>query len=425
SIENNLYMLMKLFYLVLKDYLKFALGTILHRKLRAWLTMIGIFIGVATVVSLVSLGQGMKSAISDVFLNIGSDKIIVTAKSGVEFSGPPGSSSASNLTTDDLNLIKNVKWVDVAAARLIKPVKLEFNREIKYYFSASMPDNDEERRLITEVNKYIPESGRLLRKGDNFKAFIGNSVANKGVFTKKKIDVGNTLKINDVDFAVIGILKKSGSPQQDRVVIVPEENLREVLGLDKKKIDVIAVKSQKGVDINIVAEEIDKAMRRNRGLKIGKEDYEIQTPQQILNTLNRILTIVEVVLIGIAGISLLVGGIGIANTMYTSVIERTKEIGIMKSLGAKNSDVLLIFIIESAFLGAIGGAIGIILGIVLSKLVEFLASRFLGSALIKASFPWYLILGALSFSLLIGILSGALPARQASKLKPVDALRYE
>ncbi len=410
---------------MIKDYAKVAVGNLLHRKLRSWLTMIGIFIGIAAVVGLISLGQGMKEAIGNVFLNIGADKIVVQAKSGLQFAGPPGSSAASNLTTNDIDVIKRVKGIDKVGARLIKPVKLEFNKEVKFYFAASMPDDDDGRKLITEVNRYETEAGRLLKKGDRFKAFIGNSVANKGVFTKKKIEVGNTLKINDVEFEVIGILKKTGNPQQDRVVIVPESTLRDVLKIDKRKVDVIAAKVQKGIDVNNVANDIEKAMRRDRNLDIGKEDFEVQTPQQILETLNTILTMVEVVLIGIAAISLLVGGIGIANTMYTAVVERTKEIGIMKSIGAQNKDILLIFIIESGLLGLAGGAIGIALGIGLSKFVEFLAFQFLGTALIKAFFPWYLILGSLLFSFLIGSISGLLPARQAANLKPVDALRYE
>ena len=410
---------------MIKDYLKVGISNLFHRKLRSWLTMIGIFIGIAAVVGLISLGQGMKEAIGNVFLNIGSDKIIVQAKSGLQFAGPPGSSSASNLTTHDIDVIRRVKGVEEVGARLIKPVKLEFNNEVKFYFAASMPDDEEGRRLITEVNRYETEAGRLLKKNDKLKTFIGNNVANKGVFKKKKIELGNTLKINEVEFEVVGILEKTGNPQQDRIVIVPEDTLREVLKINKKKVDVIAVKVQKGVDVNNVANDIEKAMRRDRDLELGKEDFEIQTPQQILATLDNILTIVQIVLVGIAAISLLVGGIGIANTMYTAVIERTKEIGIMKSVGAQNKDILLIFIIESGLLGLVGGAIGIALGIGLSKLVEFAAFKFLGTSLIKAFFPWYLIAGALLFSFLVGTISGLLPAKQASSLKPVDALRYE
>ena len=129
--------------------------------------------------------------------------------------------------------------------------------------------------------------------------------------------------------------------------------------------------------------------------------------------------------VGIALISLLVGGIGIMNTMYTSVLERTREIGVMKAIGAKNSDVLGMFLIESGLLGLVGGAIGVIIGMSISKLVEIGANSAFGPGTIVAVFPPYLIIGALAFSFIVGALSGVLPARRASKLKPVDALRSE
>jgi len=129
------------------------------------------------------------------------------------------------------------------------------------------------------------------------------------------------------------------------------------------------------------------------------------------------------VLIGIAAISLLVGGIGIANTMYTAVLERTKEIGIMKATGAQNKDILLIFVIESGLLGIIGGLIGIAIGFGLSSAVEFLARNFIGTNLIEAYFSYWLLFGALLFSFFIGAIFGVMPARHAASLQPVDALR--
>ncbi len=407
------------------DYIIVALRNLVHQRTRTFLTLIGIIIGIAAVVALISLGQGMKDAIGQIFLNIGSDKLIITAKSSTQFSGPPGSSAASNLTIDDIGVIKAVPGVAAVGGRLIKSVKLEFGREVVYYFAVSIPDDDKGRELIRSVNNYKIEQGRLLKRGDRFKAFIGYNLAHKDVFKQKEIAVGNRIKMNGLDFEVVGILKKSGSPQQDRVMVVPEDALREVLKLDKKRIDVIAVQVQKGLDAEKVAENIERAMRNDRNLKLGKEDFEIQTPGQLLASLDSILTIVQVVLIGIAAISLLVGGIGIANTMYTSVLERTKEIGVMKSIGARNSDILSIFIIESSMLGLLGGVIGIGIGMGLSKLVELTAAVSLGTSLIKAYFPLPLIIGSLLFSLCIGTLSGFFPARQAARLRPVDALRYE
>jgi putative ABC transport system permease protein len=144
-----------------------------------------------------------------------------------------------------------------------------------------------------------------------------------------------------------------------------------------------------------------------------------------LSSFDAILNIITVFLVGIAAISLLVGGIGIMNTMYTSVLERTKEIGTMKAVGAKNSDILWIFLFESGLIGFIGGFMGVLLGYGISKTVEIIAITTLNTTLLRAAVPAYLIFGCLGFAFLIGALSGTIPALMASKLKPVDALRYE
>ncbi len=186
----------------------------------------------------------------------------------------------------------------------------------------------------------------------------------------------------------------------------------------------IIAKVSSGTDIEEVAKDVKKELRKDRNLEEGKEDFIVKSPTQLLESFNTILIVLQVMLIGIASISLLVGGIGIMNTMYTSVLERTQEIGIMKSIGAKNSDILTIFLFESGILGFLGGLIGVIIGIILSKTVEIIASS-LGFALLKPYISIWLVIGALTFSFLIGIFSGVFPAMQASKLNPVEALRYE
>ena len=154
-------------------------------------------------------------------------------------------------------------------------------------------------------------------------------------------------------------------------------------------------------------------------------DFSILTPEELLRSFGTILNIITAFLLGVAGISLLVGAIGIANTMYTSVLERTKEIGVMKAIGAKNSDILYIFMIESGILGVIGGAMGILVGIGVGKIIDYIAVNQLQTNLLKVATPWYLIVGCLLFAFIIGSLSGLMPAKQASKLKPADTLRYE
>ncbi len=199
--------------------------------------------------------------------------------------------------------------------------------------------------------------------------------------------------------------------------------MKEILNINEEESEIIA-KVQDGFDPEEVANEIIKRLRQSREEKEGQETFDVQTSEQILETFGNIFGIVQAVLVGIAAISLLVGGIGIMNTMYTSVLERTKEIGVMKAIGAKNSDILYIFLFESGSLGLVGGIIGVIFGAGLSKGVEYIAMNSLGTNLLQASLTPQLIFGALIFSFLIGTLSGILPAMNAAKLKPVDALRY-
>ncbi|MBS3114550.1 ABC transporter permease [Candidatus Woesearchaeota archaeon] len=404
---------------MLKDYFKFALSTISHRKLRSWLTMIGIFIGIAAVVGLISLGQGFKQAINKEFEKIGVDKLFITAKGGF---GPPGTNAVVKLTKDDLKAIKKVSGIENAAGFILANSKVEFEDEVGFFPIQSIPKG-EERRLLAETQSLEIQEGRNLRDSDGFSAIIGIGFVEKELLGRN-LRLRNKIKINDKDFTIVGVLEKTGDPGRDNSIFIPEDTLREVFN-EPDKIDTIMVKAANVENMQIIAEKVTNDLRRFRNVKKDEEDFDVQTPEQLLGSFGDILNIVQSVLIGIAAISLLVGGIGIANTMYTAVIERTKEIGIMKSVGAQNKDILLIFIIESGLLGALGGLIGVVIGFGLSKSVEFIAKNVIGTNLIEAYFSYTLFFGALLFSFFIGALFGLMPARQAASLQPVEALRFK
>lgn len=401
-------------------YARFALTTFTKRRLRSWLTMLGIFIGIAAIVSLISLGQGLKTAIGAQFSALGTDRIIMQAKT-IAFL-PPGQGSVATITKSDQEEIERLPGVGEVAGRLLKTAKAEFNDRTQYTFIGSMPETQDGRRLIQEMFRLRADKGRLLSAGDRKKVVVGSNYGEKDLFGKP-VDVGARLVLNGETFEVIGVMAKLGQPQIDGSILMPEDAMRELYGLDEE-LSAIVVQSQKGIAPEVVSERIMKRLRSFRDVEEGREDFTVQTSGQLLETLGTILNIVTAVLAGIAGISLLVGGIGIMNTMYTSVLERTNDIGLMKAIGAKNKDVLMIFLMESGLLGTAGGAIGILLGVVLGKTVEIVASFTLGTGLVQASFPWYLIVGALVFSFVVGSLAGTLPAVQASRLNPVDALRY-
>lgn len=404
---------------MLRDYFSLAAENLKTRKLRTWLTMIGIFIGIAAIVSLISLGQGMKDAITSQFQSLGSDRLTIQAK-GIQF-GPPGSNVVVPLTKDDIKVIEKVNGVDSVSGRLIQTAVATFEKKNKVTWFVDVPSDSKQRALFNDILKPKTSYGRFLLTSDKYKVVVGNDYSTSPLLGKEVV-VGDKIEINGQQFEIVGILEKKGNPQFDLAIYMNEEVLRDVTNTPDK-VSMITVRINKGEDLNRMADTITRALRRARNEADGKETFQIQTPEQTLSAVNTILTIVQAVLIGIASISLLVGGIGIMNTMYTSVLERTKEIGIMKAIGAKNSDVLLIFLIESGFLGLLGGIIGLTLGILISKSVEIIATNVLGTGLLKASISIYLLAGALLFSFLIGSISGVLPAIQASKMTPVKALR--
>ena len=402
---------------MLKDYLNLALGSLRKRFLRTSLTMLGIFIGIAAVVSLISLGQGMQDAINAQFASVGTDKVIVQGATA-DF-GPPGQNTAGIIDESDLELVRRQIGVRRAAGRILRSVTLEHGDETEVLFAASIPEEADDRDLVEEANNFKIAHGRLLKAGETGKIMVGNEIWATEFFPKD-VALGTKLLVNGKPYEVVALLQKINSFMDDSIFI-NEDDMRDLVD-EKEQYSEIFSQVDEGQKPSEVADRILRAMRRDRGQKEGFEDVTVQTSEELLNSIGTILGVVQAVFIGIAAISLLVGGIGIMNTMYTSVLERYREIGIMKAIGARNSDIMWIFLLESGLLGLVGGIIGVLIGVGLSTLVEIAAAGAIGDVL-QASFPPALILGALAFSFTVGVVSGILPAMQASKLPPVDALR--
>lgn len=395
---------------------KIAYNNLRQRGLRSGLTLIGIFAGIATIVALISLGQGLQAAVAEQFSSFGVNTISVTG-AGSNY-GPPGTNAIGELNDRDVQLIEEIDSVEIVIPRYVKPVTVEFHNEEKIFFAGSIPYGEKGRRVYELLNLDI-DTGRFIGDGDNTKITIGPNVKFENDLQP---EVGNKVTINDEEFTVAGITKKKGNPIFDGIILMTEESMVDLLDLDEKY-STLGVIVREGENIDETKDIIERTLRRDRGQKIGEEDFELSSPQEALDSLNDILLIIQVLLVGIAFISIIVGSIGILNTMYTAVLERRTEIGIMKSIGAKNSDVLLIFLIESGLLGLIGGLIGLAIGASISKGVELAAYAAFGESILKTVYPLWLILGSVIFAFLLGAFSGTLPARQASKLQPVDALR--
>jgi putative ABC transport system permease protein len=311
--------------------------------------------------------------------------------------------------------------VTIAIPRLIRIATFEYNNIRTFNFVGSMPIDSKERDYVYQTLNLELESGKLIESSDRRKVVLGSDFASSKDY-EKEIRVGSKVLIQGEAFEVVGILKKAGSFTINSVILMNEDELKDILNIDDE-IDIIIAQVDSTDKVEQTAEDIKRKLRKDRKLKEGEEDFSVDTPISSLESVNLIINIINIIVSGIAAISLLVGGIGITNSMFTSVLERTKQIGVMKAVGAKNSDVLKLFLIESGLLGLVGGIVGAAIGLGLAFLVSSIANNAFGQTILEVSVSYSLLIAAISFSFLIGIISGIVPAIQASRLKPVEALR--
>ncbi len=404
---------------MIADFFTISMRDIWCKGIRSWLTMIGIFMGIAAIVSLMSLGEGLQNAMDEQFELLGYNIIYVMPGSSLVSMG----TGTAKLDDYDLKIIKKIRGVELAGGLITKLAKVKFKDETAYILVSGVDPGSTQEILFDGTGIEILKGQKKFSESDRYKAFVGYELWAGNVFDKP-VGVGDRITVNDKRFHVVGEISRIGNSQDDLSVYIPQETIKDIFGVEDDYMMIMA-RAKPSYDPEDVAEDIKKALRKDRGLDEGDEDFQVQTMKQMKDSVGIVLDGVQAVVIGIAFISLFVGGLGIMNTMYTSVLEKTQEIGVMKAVGAKNSDILTLFMIESGTIGLVGGVIGCLIGAGLSKTVEYIAVVELDQTLIKASITPELILGALAFSFIVGCISGVLPARQASQLKPVDALRYE
>ena len=403
-----------------KDYFVFASRNLRRRGVRSWLTLLGIFIGIAAVVSLITLGNSLRDAAASQF-GVSSTQVISVQAGGLNAFGPPGSGVANPLQRSDAEAMERLPGVEFVVPRNIETIKVEFNDIQIIGNSVSLPQDDE-REFLYELLDLEIEQGDFLDRREVGKILLGNNFLDKEKSGfEKAVETGDKLEIDGKAFTVKGIFEKKGSFIIDSVILIDDDELDDIAGYGDN-VDIIGVKVKEKDSIDLVKEDIEELMRDRRDVKRGEEDFEVSTPQATLQTIDQVLFGVQIFIVLIALISIAVGSIGIVNTMTTSVLERKKEIGIMKAIGAKNSDVFLQFFIEAGLLGLIGGIIGIIFGLLLGALGTYSINNFIGSTT-KIEIDFFLIFFSLLGSFLIGSVSGVYPAMKAARQNPVDALR--
>jgi len=403
---------------MLKDYFLFAWNNLIHKKLRSWLTLIGILIGVTAVVALIGLGDGLKLAITSQF-GVSATEVITIQAGGISM-GPPGSGVVNPLTQDDVDEIAKLSTVERVVPRILEEGKLEFNDKVGFGYAMSIPDGDN-RKFTYDAVEIEAWKGRMLKDGDNKKVMLGYNFGADAVGLGKAVKPGDTILLEDLKFEVVGILKKKGSFIFDNIVAVNEEPLKEIMD-NPDDVDIIVVKVKDKNLMDKAKEDIERLLRDRRGVKAGEEDFEVQTPEAMLEQVNSVLTGVQVFVTLIASISIIIGAIGIVNTMTTAVLERKKQIGIMKSIGARNSAIFMLFFVESGLMGLIGGVIGAIIGQLIAYVGTTGINAFVGAEA-SPQINFILIISTLIGTFIIGSVAGIIPAMRAAKQNPVDALR--
>lgn len=419
------------------ECLKLAFNILRHSKLRSWLSIIGIVIGVASVIAIMSLGEGMKQSLSEQLGGLGSD--MVTVSSGFSRAGEPEANfRREGVKSVESSLkVKNLTNKDIQAIKLVSNVAyvqgvISSRGEVKYLgqtLSANVKGIDV--NVWKDMESTELESGRYLTQGDQNSVVIGSRVASS---FKQKIQVNRQISIEGKIFKVVGILKESSGVvmgSYDSMIFMPIEVARTTLEDARlKDFDSIEIKVK---DVNLIDETLTKmesVLMLERAVNQKNKDFSITSVKAMQETISSSISSMSLFLTAIAAISLLVGAIGIANTMFTTILEKTKEIGIMKAIGAKDKDILGIFLSNSVMISLSGGIIGGILGILSSHLITSAISgggmgigRMFGRGSVTVTPGIFLLV--LGISVTIGILSGIIPAYRASKMNPVDALRYE
>lgn len=396
-----------------KSLINLTVKNIQRKKLRSALTILSVIIGIASVVALVILSEGLISAVTDQFDKMGANSIMILPTNFGSNPHTAGRVSEKNmLNMKDADNLSKLAEIEDTFPIMLFTAKGKYKNEEQFVYVSTVPSD--------RLDSFIEYVGVEIKEGKSFNGKDGHFAVVGPNFTKtykREIKVGDTIKLNGVSFKISGILSAIGMEEYDSTVYIGRKAGLEINDYGET-VNYIILKSKKGVDAKLIVKKVEKVLGKTR-----KEDtFMVISAESFLELIKIILNIMRSVLIAIAGISLIVASLGIANSVFTSVLERTREIGILKSIGARINDIIFIFVLESVLLTVIGGIIGFFVGIGIAKLIIIYAATKDFTMLTINITPW-LVISTLLLSLIVGVISGLFPARAAAKMNVVDALR--
>lgn len=396
-----------------------------RNKMRSFLTSLGIIIGISSVIIIISLGAGAQSLVVNQIKGAGSDLIGVLPGAS-ESDGPPASVMGINITT--------LKYSDGQAVMAQVPGIEDFTAYVRGAATVSWQNQTKDTSFSGVNHSYLVVESTDVSSGHFFTEEEENSAAKVVVLGSEVADalfansdpLNARVKINKENFEVIGVMKSRGSnffQSQDNQVFIPLNTAQKIM-LGINYVNLMRFKAAPNADLDLAIEDIKTVIRDRHGISDPEQDdFSVRSQVQALDTLNSLTDALSYFLAMVAGISLIVGGIGIMNIMLVSINESTREIGLRKAVGARRRDISVQYLVQTIVLTMVGGLLGIFFGVITSWLVSLVAN-FLGYAW-DFVVTWQSIILAVSFTLLVGILSGWYPAKKAAELNPIDALRHE
>lgn len=397
---------------MIQDIFEMSLKSLTRKQIRSFLTLAGVVIGIAAIVCLLSIGQGLTNSVNEQFEQLGTNIVYMLGMNPLS-----GTSNTIDFSDSDISWVEGVSGVDYVLPLYSGVGTMQTNSVRKNVMILSM-DLDKS-SLFEEYGYFDVEEGRRIEEGDTQGILITKQLAKDGF--DKPLNAKKLVTINDLPYKIIGIQKPLkvvvGDYNPENLILMSESAFKKFSPNSTPTYLMIVTFSRE--DNSKIADELTKHFED----KYGQRSIYVYTSDQLLDQINSIYAIITFFLIGVSTIAMIVGGVGIMNAMITSVMEKTKEIGIMKALGASNYTILMIFIIEAALIGLIGGAMGTILGYGLSQIISFFVSE--SGMILQGVISLEITLIGLGFSTIVGVISGYLPALRAANLDPIEALRYE